>query len=267
MSESILFIDDNEELRMLIKALLQDAGYQVLLADSGKDGLAKWRQNQPEAVLLDLGLPDVDGLEICRQIRHESDRVPIIILTARDGEIDRVLGLELGADDYITKPFSRRELLARVRGVLRRSALLGFGGKNPDGGILNAASLAIYVDKRRVQMGHRWVALTVKEFDLLVCLAKDPGKVFSRGELLRRVWGYREGCFEHTVNSHINRLRAKIEEDPAHPAIIQTVWGIGYKFRDPDDDAGLMQTAKGHGDFRLATLTDPSRQQNNQNHQ
>jgi DNA-binding response OmpR family regulator len=180
-------------------------------------------------MILDVMLPEVDGLEICRRLRGQGNNTPILMLTAKDAEIDRVLGLEMGADDYLTKPFSVRELQARVKAMLRRVELMSQPepkSKAP----LSFGELAIDPDKRQVTLAGELLDLTSTEFDLLLYMASHPGMVFSRAQLLDNVWGYQHSGYEHTVNSHINRLRTKIEKDPSKPDYVLTVWGVGYKF-------------------------------------
>ncbi len=177
-------------------------------------------------------LPGLEGLEITRRIRESSRYTPILMLTAKSSEIDRVVGLEVGADDYLTKPFSIRELLARVKALFRRVEAVTAAARTEDEKEIRYRGLAIDVRKRRVELEGSEVELTAKEFDLLVHFARHPGRVYTRSELLDRVWGYAHDSYQHTVNSHINRLRAKIEKDPAHPEYVLTVWGVGYKFND-----------------------------------
>jgi DNA-binding response OmpR family regulator len=178
-------------------------------------------------------LPDMDGLDVCRELRTRSDYTPILMLTARSGEFDRVLGLELGADDYLTKPFNVRELVARVRAIFRRIERLAGEREQSSQAPLDFGALRIDLDKRKVAVDGRAIHLTAREFDLLVQFARNPGRVYTRSQLLDLVWGYTAGSYEHTVNTHINRLRAKIEDDPSNPRYIETVWGVGYRFFDP----------------------------------
>ncbi|MCI0526752.1 MAG: response regulator transcription factor, partial [Nitrospira sp.] len=175
------------------------------------------------------------GLELCQRLRTKPNYVPILMLTAKSSELDRVLGLEVGADDYLTKPFSIRELLARVKALFRRVEALESQASPGIQKTIQAGDLMIDVEKRKVTLGGKSVDLTAKEFDLLCQFAQHPGRVYTRTQLLDLVWGYGHEGYEHTVNSHINRLRAKIEKDPAHPHYILTVWGVGYKFFDPED--------------------------------
>jgi DNA-binding response OmpR family regulator len=178
----------------------------------------------------------MDGLDLCRELRSQKNFTPILILTARSGEVDRVLGLELGADDYLTKPFSVRELVARVKAILRRIDRME--DEKVESEPLEIEDLTIDREKRRVSIDGDGVQLTAKEYDLLLQFARHPGRVYTRTQLLDLVWGYGEGTYEHTVNSHINRLRAKIEDDPSQPHFIRTVWGVGYRFFDPAVNGG-----------------------------
>lgn len=230
--EKVLIIEDDKDISELISIHISDMNYEVDKAFDGKAGLLKALNNTYKFILLDIRLPFVDGFEICKKIRQEKINTPILMLTSKSEEIDKVLGLEIGADDYITKPFSVRELIARVKAVLRRVELskqpmeedMDFKIKNGD--------LFINVGMRIVEVGGKRIELSPKEFDLLVLLASNPGKTFTRMSLLNRVWGYEFEGFEHTVNSHINRLRTKIEANLNHPEYILTTWGVGYKFRE-----------------------------------
>jgi DNA-binding response OmpR family regulator len=202
------------------------------LAHDGQTGLSKATSGAYDLVILDLMLPGLDGLEICRRLRRAVTYVPILMLTSKATELDRVLGLEIGADDYVTKPFSIQELLARVKAIFRRSESLQSVSSESTGKTVRVGELLIDMDKRNVMLGHRAVDLTAKEFELLSHFALHPGRVYTRTQLLDQVWGYGHEGYEHTVNSHINRLRAKIETNPAQPGYIITVWGVGYKFAD-----------------------------------
>jgi DNA-binding response OmpR family regulator len=235
MLKSILVIEDDRDISHLLQLHLRDLGCEVELAHDGAAGLEKALSGRHDLIILDLMLPKMDGLEICRRLRAKPRYTPILMLTARSTELDRVLGLEMGADDYLAKPFSIRELLARVKALSRRIEALERREEPEAGGILQAGGLSIDRERRRVTLSGRSVDLTSKEFDLLLHFASHPGRVFSRSQLLDLVWGYGHEGYEHTVNSHINRLRAKIEEDPAHPRYVLTVWGVGYKFSDPED--------------------------------
>lgn len=232
MSRKILIIEDNEDLAHLLKIHLSDLFYKVDLAFDGVTGLAKAEANTYDLVILDIMLPGMDGLEICRRLRSGPAYTPILMLTSKSSELDRVLGLEIGADDYVTKPFSVRELLARVKAIFRRVEGLQAGISGAKKKRLSVGDLSIDSEKRMVNLKDKTVDLTAKEFDLLLYFAQHPGNVYTRSQLLDQVWGYGHDGYEHTVNSHINRLRAKIEDDPAHPRYIMTVWGVGYKFTD-----------------------------------
>jgi DNA-binding response OmpR family regulator len=232
MAKKILIIEDSRDLAHLLENHLKDLAFQVDVAFDGPAGLAKANADHYDLIILDVMLPGLDGMEVCRRLRRGSDYTPILMLTARSSEIDRVLGLEIGADDYVTKPFSIRELLARVKAILRRVDELTDGGGEASPAVIRAAELEIDPAGRIARAGGRSVDLTAKEFDLLLHFARNPGQVYTRSQLLDKVWGYGHDGYEHTVNSHINRLRAKIEKDPAHPVYILTVWGVGYKFAD-----------------------------------
>jgi DNA-binding response OmpR family regulator len=187
-------------------------------------------------VVLDLMLPGLEGLELCRRLRARPDYVPILMLTAKSSEADRVVGLELGADDYVTKPFSLPELVARVKALIRRADALA---ARPEGvGRIEIGGLVIDVGARRASVDGRAADLTAKEFDLLLQFARHPGRVYTRDQLLDQVWGAAHQAYPHTVNSHINRLRTKIERDPSRPRYVQTVWGVGYRFMDSRDASG-----------------------------
>ena len=232
MSKKILIIEDNRDLAHLLESHLRDMAFQVDLSFDGNAGLAKADSDNYDLVILDLMLPGLDGIEICQRLRRKSSYVPILMLTAKSSEMDRVVGLEVGADDYVTKPFSIRELIARVKAIFRRVDELTDGAKEELPAVIRTGDLVIDPIKRSANIAGRTVDLTAKEFDLLLHFARNPGKVYTRSQLLDIVWGYGHEGYEHTVNSHINRLRAKIEEDPAHPAYVLTVWGVGYKFVD-----------------------------------
>jgi DNA-binding response OmpR family regulator len=224
----ILVIEDEGDIAELIRLHLEDRGFSVAIARDGNTGLGKASMGSWDLVVLDLRLPGMDGLEICRRLRQDSNSVPILMLTSKSSELDRVLGLEIGADDYVTKPFSVLELIARVKAILRR-AELARGSLATNNDEVRAGCVNIDPSTRCATIRGEAVDLTAKEFDLLLHFATNPGRVFRRLELLDGVWGYGHEGYEHTVNSHINRLRAKIEEDPASPELIVTVWGVGYK--------------------------------------
>ena len=231
MSQRILLIEDEAEIAELVALHLDDAGYAVEIVGDGEEGLRRAMVPEWDLIVLDLALPGIDGLEICKRLRAVSDTTPILMLTARSTEVDRVLGLEMGADDYLTKPFSFRELVARVKAILRRIEAMAREASDPPE-ILECGPLRIDPRKRQVRLDGEEVQLTAKEFDLLRHFAGSPGRVFTRAELLDQVWGYGHEGYDHTVNTHINRLRGKIESDPSDPSFILTVWGVGYKFAD-----------------------------------
>ena len=228
-SKRILIVEDDAPIAELLQLHLRDEGYEVVHMADGSEGLQALERGGWDALVLDLMLPGVDGLEICRRARAMAYYVPIIITSARSSEMHRILGLELGADDYLAKPFSVLELVARVRALLRRSQALAQNARL-DAGVLVLGNLVIDPISREVKVEGSQVELTPREFDLLHFFVRNPGKVFSRFDLLNQVWGYRHDGYEHTVNTHINRLRAKVEADPAQPVRILTVWGRGYKF-------------------------------------
>ncbi len=227
----ILVVEDDPDISRLLDIHLRDCAFEVDVANNGIEGLERACAHDYRLVVLDLMLPGLDGLEVCRRLREHRPDLPVLMLTAKSSELDRVLGLELGADDYLTKPFSILELQARVKAILRRveratraSAL--------DVERIEFDELAIDIAGRGVWREGMPVELTAREFDLLLYFARHPGRVLSRAQLLDRVWGYGHDGYEHTVNSHINRLRKKIEPDPAKPRFVETVWGVGYRFRE-----------------------------------
>jgi DNA-binding response OmpR family regulator len=226
--ETILVVDDEPKIVKTVRAYLEDTGFRVVTAVDGQMALTVFRHERPALVILDLGLPAMDGLDVARTLRKESN-VPIIMLTARVDEVDKLIGLELGADDYVTKPFSPRELVARVRAVLRRAG----AAKEPTPLPIVGGDLAIDLERRQVTVGDRAVDLTPTEFDLLVILARHAGRVFTRMELLDRVQGYAFDGYERTVDAHVKNLRQKIEPDPKQPRYVLTVYGVGYKFGEP----------------------------------
>ena len=227
--KKVLIIEDDENIAELLQLHLCEEGYEISHAAEGVGGLAMVRQGGWDALILDLMLPGIDGLEICRHARTMASYMPIVIISARSSEVHRVLGLELGADDYLAKPFSMLELVARVKALFRRQEAMT-QNLMQDAGMLHIDRLAIDPLAREARLRDLPLDLTPREFDLLYYFARHPGEVFSRLELLDRVWGYQHDGYEHTVNTHINRLRTKIERDPAEPDIILTVWGKGYKF-------------------------------------
>ncbi|MBI3560779.1 MAG: response regulator transcription factor [Gammaproteobacteria bacterium] len=232
--QALLIVEDNRDIAGLVALHLRDAGYAVRLAHDGREGLCCAQATAFDLILLDLMLPGIDGIDICRQLRQQQNNTPILMLTARSTEVDRVLGLNVGADDYLTKPFSIHELLARVKAILRRVQVsrdnLHLETSRDDN--LRVGEIEINRQGRSVKKAGTLIDLTVREFELLLHFAVHPGRVYSRAQLLDNVWGHGHDGYEHTVNSHINRLRAKIEPDPANPRYILTVWGVGYKFTE-----------------------------------
>jgi DNA-binding response OmpR family regulator len=231
MAGKILIVEDDHDINNLLAMNLRSSGYDIESSENGMQGLKMAQAGAYDMIILDLMLPEIDGLEICRRLRGEGKTTPILMLTAKDGEIDRVLGLEMGADDYLTKPFSVRELQARVKAQLRRVDMMR-QPEAPVKDVLSFGDLSICPTKRAVSLQNETVELTGTEFDLLLYLARHPGMVFSRSQLLDNIWGYQHSGYEHTVNSHINRLRTKIEKDASKPDYVLTVWGVGYKFND-----------------------------------
>jgi len=232
VNHKVLIIEDNPEIAALIRLHLQDIHCEADIAGDGAKGLEHASQGQYDLVILDLMLPVIDGLEVCKQLRRRPDYLPIIMLTSKSSELDRVIGLEVGADDYITKPFSLPELVARVKAQFRRLGAMRQTTEPAPTEQLTFVGLIIDVQQHRVTLDGKPVELTAKEFALLLHFARNPGRVFSRMQLLEQVWNYHYEGYEHTVNSHINRLRNKIEADPANPLYILTVWGVGYRFND-----------------------------------
>ena len=221
----VLVVEDDSVMAEVVERYLRRDGHDVRVASDGELALTAYRDFQPELVVLDLMLPGVDGLEVCRRIRAGSD-TPIIMLTARVGEVDRLVGFGVGADDYVTKPFSPRELAARVQAVLRRRSRDGPSG--PD--VLRFGNLRISAQARTVETALGVVDLTAREFDLFLHLAQHPGHVFTRDQLIDAIWGYQAVTDTNAVTVHIRRIRAKLEEDPSRPRYLKTVWGVGYKF-------------------------------------
>ncbi|WP_435946184.1 response regulator transcription factor [Dryocola sp. BD586] len=228
-AKKLLIVEDDENIAELLQLHLRKEGFDITHAADGNAGMEKLRQGGWDALILDLMLPGVDGLEICRFARTMTRYTPIVIISARSGETQRVLGLELGADDYLPKPFSMLELVARVKALFRRQEAMS-RNLRLDAGVLTFDNLSIDPLARIVQLNQQAVDLTPREFDLLYFFARNPETVFSRLNLLNEVWGYEHEGYEHTVNTHINRLRIKIEDNPAEPNFIRTVWGKGYKF-------------------------------------
>ncbi len=227
--KKIILIEDNKDISQLVKLHLNDIGLTVDVFMDGAVGWKSIQQNPYDLIILDIMLPGMDGLEILKKIRQSIKAYcPILMLTSRSSEMDRVLGLELGADDYLTKPFSLMEFVARVKALLRRQDAMK--ASEPQHEKLSFSGLTINTQTREVLKQKEKLELTAKEFDLLLHFARHPGQVFGRMQLLDKVWGYGHEGYEHTVNSHINRLRGKLETDPASPEFIKTVWGVGYQF-------------------------------------
>ena len=224
--DTILVVEDEPGIARLVQDYLERAGFAVVLAANAEEALAQARTKRPALVVLDLGLPDRDGLDVTRELRRRSD-VPIVMLTARGDESDRIVGLELGADDYVVKPFSPKEVVARVRAVLRRSE-----GKAASVETVRALDVVIDVPLRRVLVGDRQVELTATEFALLETIAREPGRVFTRGQLLDAVHGVSFESYERAIDAHVKNLRRKIEPTPGSPRYIETVHGVGYRFAD-----------------------------------
>lgn len=238
-SNTILIVEDDPDIAALIDLHLSEEGFTVQKAASGDDALAVLNIRRFDLLVLDVMLPGQSGLEVCRALRAQADYTPIIILSSRSAESQRILGLELGADDYLTKPFSPLELVSRVRALLRRAGAYSreSSATASPSAALRFGDLIIDPLAREARLGEQPIDLTAKEFDLLHFFARQPGRVFSRLEILNQVWGRAYEGYEHTVNSHINRLRAKVEADPAQPKLILTVWGVGYKLARLDTEA------------------------------
>jgi len=237
VSRRVLVVEDDPDIGRLVTLQLSELDCECRLITDGITALAEAQAGRYDLVILDIMLPRMDGLEICRRLRAGERHTPILMLTAKSSEIDRVLGLELGADDYLTKPFSMLELAARVKGVFRRADQARAATEAATTGgapqLIEAGGLRIDLQRHEVLLAGQAIELTAKEFELLAFFARSPGRVFTRAQLLDQVWGYTHSGYEHTVNSHINRLRNKIERDPANPDYVQTVWGVGYKFAEP----------------------------------
>ncbi len=238
MPAQILVAEDQTDIRDLLQMNLRQAGYEVMAVADGVAALASQSEQASDLLILDLMMPGMDGLEVCKALRARGRSTPILMLTAKSTELDRVLGLELGADDYLTKPFSLAELLARVKALLRRAEMLraaqsGSGASGlASANMLRNGDLEILPAKRQARFRQKLLDFTALEFDLLLYFAQHPGHVFSRGQLLNAVWGYTHDGYEHTVTTHINRLRSKLEADPMRPQLILTVRGAGYKMRE-----------------------------------
>lgn len=229
----VLIIEDDTHIVELLSIHLNDLNCHVCAESNGQRGLAAAKEQSFDLIILDIMLPGINGMEICRRIRQTDRHTPILILSAKSEEIDKVVGLETGADDYLTKPFSVREFIARVKVIFRRKDdAITVHEKLPASAVIRFSGLEIDTDKRKVMLHDTRVDLSPKEFDLITLLAANPGKSYSRKRLLNLVWGYDFEGYEHTVNSHINRLRGKIEEDISNPRFILTTWGVGYRFNE-----------------------------------
>lgn len=226
----ILVVEDERDMAALLEVRLCEVAGSVVTARDARSASRLCETESFSLIVLDLMLPDGSGTDICRQLRSRDDHTPVLMLTARSSEHDKITGFDSGADDYVTKPFSIEELLCRARALMRRSEQWRTTAAiSPT---IIAGPLAIDVPKRRVHKGEESLALTAKEFDLLLLLAQSPGKVFSRRDLLKLVWGYQHEGYRHTIDTHVSRLRNKIEDNPADPALIETVWGVGYRFAE-----------------------------------
>jgi DNA-binding response OmpR family regulator len=233
MKKEVLVIEDDPDIVELLRIHLEDLDCNVYSALTGTKGLDLAEKGKYDLIILDLMLPELDGMEICRKIRAQNVYTPILMLTAKAEAIDKIIGLETGADDYMTKPFNVREFISRVKAIFRRVNMIkeqSVAAKN----ILEFKGLHIDLEKRKVMYNEKTISLTPKEFDILVLMASHPGRSYDRMELLNLVWGYEFSGYEHTVNSHVNRLRAKVEPDVNNPQFILTTWGIGYRFNDED---------------------------------
>ncbi|MFZ4621227.1 MAG: response regulator transcription factor [Bacteroidota bacterium] len=232
----VLVIEDDKDITELLNIHLKDLHCKVTTAFDGKKGYEQTQKGKFDLIVLDLMLPSMDGLDVCRRVRADKNNTPILMLTAKSEELDKVLGLEVGADDYLTKPFSVREFIARVKAIFRRTEAI----QSETAAAVNAATIIfgdveIDRERRKVQLKGKRLDLTSKEFDLLLLFAMHPGKTYTREQLLELVWGYQFNGYDHTVNSHINRLRSKIEEDMSKPKYILTAWGVGYRFAEAEE--------------------------------
>jgi len=231
--KKVLIIEDDAEIIHLLEIHLKDLGCEVISAMQGDTGLRMAIEEDPDLIILDIMLPVMDGLEVCQKLRANAIQSPIMMLTAKSEEIDKVLGLEIGADDYLTKPFSVREFIARVKAIFRREKMSVEPKTNSIGNkILSYGDLQVNLELRKVSLNDTKIDLSPKEFELLALLSSNPGKSYDRSKLLNLIWGYDFQGYEHTVNSHINRLRSKIEPDMSNPKFILTTWGVGYKFNE-----------------------------------
>lgn len=231
MNKSVLLIEDDPEIIEVLQENLKFEGFDTVVAKDGNSGLEKARRNDYGLILLDWTLPELSGIDLLKKLREDKVVTPVIMLTARHSELDKVQGLEYGCDDYITKPFGMRELIARMNAVLRRYASRTEDERTEIPKVVRG-EMSIDLEKHKVFIGEREVQLTATEFDLLALLARQPGRVYSRKKLLDLVWDYSYEGYENTVNTHVNRLRSKIEDDPNKPKYVLTVWGVGYKFTE-----------------------------------
>ncbi len=236
MSKKILVVDDEQSIVTLLQYNLEQSGYTVITALDGEQGLEAAVDIRPDLVVLDLMLPKMDGLEVCKQLRQQKINIPILMLTAKDDEFDKVLGLELGADDYLTKPFSPREVVARIKAILRRSQLQSNGSESnhdQEEGLLKLGELKVFPERYEAFFDEQQLELTPKEFELLLYLAKNKGRVLTRDQLLSAVWNYDFAGDSRIVDVHISHLREKIEKDTKKPLYIKTIRGLGYKLEEP----------------------------------
>ncbi|MFJ7363254.1 response regulator transcription factor [Peribacillus frigoritolerans] len=236
MSKKILVVDDEQSIVTLLQYNLEQSGYTVITALDGEQGLEAAVDIRPDLVVLDLMLPKMDGLEVCKQLRQQKINIPILMLTAKDDEFDKVLGLELGADDYLTKPFSPREVVARIKAILRRSQLQSNGSdssQEQEEGLLKLGELKVFPERYEAFFDEQQLELTPKEFELLLYLAKNKGRVLTRDQLLSAVWNYDFAGDSRIVDVHISHLREKIEKDTKKPLYIKTIRGLGYKLEEP----------------------------------
>lgn len=226
----VLIVEDDNEISNLLEIHLKDLNCEIKQVFDGRSGLDFALSNEYNLIILDIMLPEMDGLEVCKEIRRKDINTPVLMLTSKSEEMDKVLGLEFGADDYLTKPFSIREFIARVKAIFRRTDILS--RNSDDNKKISFDNLVIETENRKVILNDERIELTPKEFDLLHLMASHPGRSYSREQLLNQIWGYQFSGYDHTVNSHINRLRSKIEADVSNPKYILTTWGIGYRFND-----------------------------------
>lgn len=231
--KNVLVIEDDRSISDLLEIHLKDLNCKIIKSYDGKNGLEQATNDNFDLIVLDIMLPYIDGLQICKEVRKKEYYTPILMLTSKSEELDKVLGLEVGADDYLTKPFGIREFIARVKAIFRRTEVIQKETENRSD--IKIGDLFIEIPKRKVSLKGERLELTPKEFDLLLLLASHPGQTYTREQLLNLLWGYQYNGYEHTVNSHINRLRSKIEKDLSNPNYILTSWGVGYRFNDVEN--------------------------------